>query len=131
MVKITPVFYGETKDGKLVLEKPERYQTYIKSIGNRKVVMVLKTPKKPRSLNQNDYYWAVVVQMIADETGFTPDEAHEAIKWLFLRKQLGNIFTVRSTSILNTIEFENYVEQVRIWAQTELNIKIPLPNEIE
>lgn len=129
MVKITPTFYANVKDGKMTLERPDRFKEYLKAISGI-VMVVLKKPRKPRSINENNYYWAVVVQMISDETGFTPEEAHEAMKWMFLRKQVGNLFTTRSTAILSTIEFEDFVERVRIWAQTDLNLKIPLPNEI-
>lgn len=131
MAKINPQFYGEIKNGEIIWEKPEQRKFYLKNVGNRKIIEIIKTPKKPRSLNENNYYWGVVVQMISDETGFTPEEAHEAVKWLFLRKQVGNIFTVKSTAILNTLEFEEYVENVRRWAQNELNLRIPLPNEID
>ena len=130
MIKITPTFYGQVKDGKLILEKRDRFDEYLKAISGP-VMLVLKRPRKPRTVSQNSYYWGVVIQLISDETGATPEEVHEAMKWQFLRKQVGKIFTVKSTSILNTLDFEAYVEQVRIFAQTELNIKIPLPNEVE
>lgn len=130
MTKITPTFYGAVSDGELKLEKPERYAEYLKAISGP-VMVVLKRPKKPRSLNENNYYWGVVIQMISDYTGMTPEETHEAMKWMFLRKQVGTLFTVKSTAILDTIAFEAFAEQVRTFALTDLNIKIPLPNEID
>lgn len=134
MAKITPTFYGEVKNGNLILEKPERYAEYLRVISGP-VMVVLKRPKKPRTLSENNYYWGVVIQMISDETGATPEEVHQAFKWKFLRKSYTHSLTVfetvRSTALLDTISFENYVEQIRIFAQTDLNIKIPLPNEIE
>lgn len=130
MSKITPTFYANVKDGKMTLERPDRFKEYLKAISGT-VMVVLKRPKKPRSLNENNYYWGVVIQMISDHTGMTPEETHEAMKWMFLRKQIGKLFTVKSTAILDTIAFENFVEQVRVFAQTDLNIKIPLPNEVD
>lgn len=130
MPKITPTFYGVVSNGELKLERPERYAEYLKAISGP-VMVVLKRPKKPRSLNENNYYWGVVIELISESTGMTPEETHEAMKWKFLRKQIGSIFTVQSTSILDTISFENYVQQVRTFAGTELNINIPLPNEIQ
>ena len=130
MPKITPTFYGSVKDGQLTFEKPDRWRDYLKAISGT-VMVVLKRPRKPRSINENNYYWGVVIQAISDETGMTPEETHEAMKWQFLRKQVGQIFTVNSTSILDTIAFENYVEQIRVFAASDLNIKIPLPNEVE
>ena len=127
---IVPQFYGTVKDGRLSLDRREMFEEYLKHISGP-VLLVLKRPRKPRSVNENNYYWGVVIQMISDETGMTPEETHEAMKWQFLRKQVGQIFTVKSTRILNTLEFEDFVERVRVFAQTNLNIKIPLPNETE
>lgn len=127
-VKITPTFYGKVENGKLLLEKKDRWIEYLKRISGP-VTLIMKRPTKPRSVRENNYYWGVVIQLISDETGMTPEEAHQAMKWQFLRKQVGNVFTVKSTAILNTLEFEDYVENVRRFAQTDLNIKIPLPNE--
>lgn len=130
MGKITPTFYGQVKDGKLVLDYPDYFKSYIRNLNGR-IMLVLRRPKKPRSLNENNYYWGVIIQMISDETGMTPEETHEALKWKFLRKQVGNIFTVKSTAVLDTVGFEEYLMQCRVFAQTELNINVPLPNEVE
>jgi hypothetical protein len=37
--------------------------------------------------------------------------------------------TVRSTSDLSTIEFEEYCSKIRMWASKELGVYIPSPNE--
>lgn len=131
MAKITPQFYGVIKKGQIIYEKPERRDFYLKNLKEGlQIIEILKPPRKPRSLKENAYYWGVVIQMISDETGFTPEEAHEAMKWLFLKKQIGKIVSVRSTATLNTLEFENYVENIKRFASLELNLYIPNPNEI-
>lgn len=95
----------------------------------------IKKDKEKRSGNQNRYYWGVVIQMISEHTGFFPDEAHELLKQKFLSydkafKSTGEAFTIsRSTTDLDTWEFENYLEQCRIFAAVEIEIVIPLPNE--
>ena len=38
---------------------------------------------------------------------------------------------IRSTKDLNTKGFEEYADQIRIWALTELGIRLLLPNEYE
>lgn len=128
--KITPVFYGQVTKGELILEKPDRYKYYLQNISGP-VMLTLKRPKKPRSNNQNAYYWDIPIQMIADHTGMTPDETHEAMKFLFLKKHVGSIVTVRSSATLNTLEFEEFTENIRRFASSELNIYIPLPNEVD
>jgi hypothetical protein len=43
-------------------------------------------------------------------------------------KKVG-IKKVKSTTDLDTKAFEIYAEQIRIWALTEFNIRLMLPNE--
>lgn len=86
--------------------------------------------KNIRSLNQNRYYWGVIVKMIADETGYMMDEVHQILKGEFLRYERdGKTFT-RSSSALNTLEFEQYGEKCRLFAAENLGLTIPLPHEI-
>ena len=85
--------------------------------------------KQFRSLNENDYYWGVVIEEISDFTGFSPQEVHELLKWKFLRIVKGKLESCRSTTNLSVGEFEDYLSQIRQWASEELNCFIPLPNE--
>lgn len=86
---------------------------------------------KGRSLNQNSYYFGCVVELISETTGMTPSEVHDALKLKFLRVVKGKMETLRSTTELNTQEFEFYLDQVRLFATTELNCVIPLPQNGE
>jgi len=95
----------------------------------------LKKSKPTRSLAQSRYYWGVVLAYLSEETGFTKDEAHQLMQRMFLKyakdvpDKKPQMF-VRSTTSLNTIEMNEYIEQIRTFAVTELGIYIPDPNEI-
>jgi hypothetical protein len=93
----------------------------------------LKENKGKRSLNENAYYWGVVVAIMSDYTGDTPDDMHEILKYKFLKTVLvfggEEIVVPGQTSALTTKEFEEYLDRIRIFALTELDVKIPLPNE--
>lgn len=41
-----------------------------------------------RSGQQNRWYWGVIVQLLADHTGYTADEIHEVLKAKFIPKHL-------------------------------------------
>jgi hypothetical protein len=70
--------------------------------------------------------------MIAEETGHEPDEVHEFLKLQFLKKNLDKLGDVaKSSTELNTLEFEEYAEKCRRWASVFLNLNIPEPNESE
>lgn len=90
----------------------------------------LKVSKKKRSLNQNAYYWGVVLKVLSDHTGFNTDETYQEMAKMFLSYQNGAKTFVKSTTRLTTLEFEQYLEKIRQWAQVEMLVRIPLPNEI-
>lgn len=94
---------------------------------------------KGRSNNQNRYYRGVVVKIISEHTGFTPEEVHELLKYRFLRtyetlstKNGDKEFErTKSTTELTTSAFEIFMSDVRMWASIELGLYIPDPNEAE
>ncbi len=111
---------------------------YLKELGNDYIVEV-KKQRNNRSNMQNNYYWACIVQPLANEIGYFPDEMHDILKVKFASqwesidindKQVG-LQVVNSSARMNTKEFEVYAEQIRIWALTELGIRLMLPNEYQ
>ena len=109
---------------------------YLKELGNDYIVKV-KKQRNNRSNMQNNYYWACIVQPLGDSLGYFPDEMHDTLKVKFATewqsieindRQIG-LQTVNSTARMNTKEFEVYADQIRIWALTELGIRLMLPNE--
>ena len=61
----------------------------------------------------------------------TPDEAHEAMKWKFLRITKKGIETVKSTAddSFTTTDAEYYYDQIRIFFASEFGLILPMPNE--
>ena len=111
---------------------------YLKELGTDYIVKV-KKQRNNRSNMQNNYYWACIVQPLAAELAYFPDELHDALKvkfsseWQSIEindKQIG-LQTVNSTARMNTKEFEIYADQIRIWALSELGVRLMLPNEIK
>ena len=94
------------------------------------------TENKLRSVEQNAYYWGVVIKILAEELGYTgtfeKEELHDELRSMFLVKvgKLGNN-VVESTTRLDTATYERYLAAIRGWALQFQNIKIPLPNEAE
>lgn len=102
---------------------------YVKGKDDFFVIEIQKS-KRIRSLNQNKYYWGVVVKIIANHTGYTSDETHQQLARVFLSYKNGPHLFVHSTTKLNTVDFEAYLEKCRKWAQQDMGCYIPLPNEI-
>ena len=111
---------------------------YLKELGNDYIVDV-KKQRNNRSNMQNNYYWKCIVQTLSEELGYFPDEMHDILKVKFAsewqsidinEKQIG-LQTVNSTARMNTKSFEIYADQIRIWALTELGIRLMMPNEFK
>ncbi len=73
-----------------------------------------------RSSQQNNYYWKIV-NILADDLGYTEQEMHATIK---------NHFNVDSTKTLSTKEFSVFIERLIRWSAVELNIVIPDPKTL-
>ena len=111
---------------------------YLKELGSDYIVKV-KKQRNNRSNMQNNYYWACIVQPLAEELGYFPDQMHDTLKIKFSsewqsieinERQIG-LQTVNSTAKMNSKDFEVYADQIRIWALTELGIRLMLPNEFK
>lgn len=106
----------------------KKLESYCKDSGF--YVLEIKRSKDKRSLNQNKYYWGVIITLFAQHTGYTTNESHQELARLFLGYDHdGKTFT-RSTTELDTKEFEKYAEQCRFFMSENLGINVPLPNEI-
>jgi hypothetical protein len=91
-----------------------------------------------RSQQQNRYYWGVVVEMLSEYTGFTPDEMHEWLKMKFIPKKLavcdgngevdGEFVVGGSTRKMTPTQFEDYMRTIREWAAEKLDVVIPDPD---
>lgn len=81
-----------------------------------------------RTLPQNDLYWGVYIKILSEEFGMYPDELHEEFKKMFNAKdskfnpgeKVGG-----TTTRLSKKEFIKFLDNIRIWAQTEHNIILP------
>ena len=111
---------------------------YLQEIENNYLVDV-KKQRNTRSNMQNSYYWACIVQPLSNELGYFPDEIHDILKLKFssewnsieINDRNVGLQVIKSTSRMDSKAFEIYADQIRIWAITELGIRLMLPNEYE
>jgi hypothetical protein len=134
----TPILIGRVDAaGRVDPDLREQIRAALQSHAGRAVEITIRRWKHTttRSNSQNKYYWGVVLPTIGNHIGYTSDEMHEALKWKFLRKPDSQtwegVATVRSSKELDTLEFEEYLENVRRFAATDLGVTVPLPNEVE
>jgi hypothetical protein len=129
-------------DGTLKIIKRREFDLCISTAPKGRYFLTLEKIYKKRSLNQNAYYFAVVVPLIRGglfDVGYklSIEQTHEYLKEQFLRQEIindqtGEIKIInRSTTELKTVEFNEYFEEIIRWADEYLSIKIPYPNEFE
>lgn len=98
------------------------------------------TKRSKRSLQQNAYYWGVIVAMVHE--GFrnmgndvSLEETHEYLKARFNYKEIvntsvGEVMNVpKSTTELSKEEFGMYIDKIQQFAAEYLNTIIPNPGE--
>jgi len=107
----------------------QRFQIRGRQLIKNGAKVTLVQYKNVRSIGQNAMYWAIL-NCIASETGNSSDDMHEFFKQEFLKARVVKLgLTGRavhpSTKSLDTKEFTDYMDKVKLFANEELGIYIP------
>ena len=130
-------FLANIEDGEMTIEEPEALKKFVAKKSGR-VFVTVQHMKKPRSNNQNKYYWGVVITLISEHTGEDPQDVHAFLGGKFLSQVIeistkgqvtDSVSITTSTTELSTTEFESYMKKSRSWASMFLSVFIPDPNE--
>lgn len=127
-------FLGNIKNGTLTIKNRLTMESEIKKYDDCEAVIRVERLKNNRTKNQNAYYFGVVLDTIANDTGHTQEELHEIFKKMFLPKifkKIGSktVMINGSTTALSTDEFARYIDRI-IAEAGEMGISIP-PAEIQ
>lgn len=122
-------FTAISERGELTFNDPQRLKHFLAmNPGEMYINIGRNKRKKQRSNAENAYYWGIVLKIISDHTGETVEDLHEHFRVRFLMQ--GEKFSrPKSTTGLSVGEFEEYLQKIRMFATTDLNCFIPLPNE--
>ena len=128
---------GHVRAGRLEIRRRKDLRDALGRMRDGEVLITISPKRAARSLQQNRWYWGVIVELLSDHTGYTPDEIHEVLKAKFIPKRLaladGNgeirdeLVIGGSSAKLNKIEFGEFCESVRRWAAEDLGVVIPDP----
>jgi len=132
------VFISKIENGKTTCS--QAIAAALRAFEGKWIAISIKERKRGRSNSQNRFYRGCVVPVIVEllrEYGNDADcdIAHEFLKSSFLppagrkRVKVGKVIVESlSTTWLSTIDFEEYVERIRVFA-AEHNYQINYPNE--
>lgn len=139
MNKIT--VYGTVSDGVLKLSHRKQFNEDLKQFEGLRVELVISRAKKTRTIQQNRYLFGVVYRCALDgfidagHEGVSIEHMHELFKERHLSKgkelilpDTGEIVTVaKSTTELDTIEMNHYIEMIAKDIATWFGIVVPDP----
>lgn len=149
---IYPVWDCEVRQGKVVLKDKAGFDEHLIPLeGKDNLQLTLKRKVKWRSRQEEKFYHAVPVRMIAAEMGITDNEAHQFLKELLLRTEervelddgrVVRYHRTRSTTELGDQDYRDYWKAVIQWASlptkeeglgpdSGLGLYIPDPNEAD
>ena len=127
--------HAHVRPDKLEIIEEQDFKKFLRNRVWEIITLDIEQVRSIRSLQENRYYFWVVIKILSEYFGYTPEEMHEVLKTAFLTKKLRmkhdkrrKLTMIRSTTTLTTLEFEEYLEKVRLFARG-FNVYIPLPNE--
>ena len=136
-------FVGEVDDtGKLDSSVRVQIADYIRTFAGMRIEVKVAKYKPQRSTRANAYLWGVVYELMAKDQEMTPEEVHDAMCERFLpneqrrveffNRMTGECLAVetdaRRSSKLKGDAFFDFVERVRDFARTFLNVYTPDPD---
>lgn len=128
------LFYGRLINGKVLPSNRKVFDQTLAQYEDGPIVIEIKREKKIRTLDQNAYYWGVVLKTISIDTGHNEQELHDILKAYIPKKTIPftkkdgtviNVSVPRSTTELSTAEFSEYIERIRAKFGMEFGIIIP------
>lgn len=127
-------FIGKVEKGRIVVDDPKRWAAYLTALIGKRFELSIRPWRKGRTLRQLAYVWAGVYPYIADGSGHSDEEIHEAMKELHCpRKEVtlrgGEVVMVKSTRLLNDSEMSEYIHNVKMWGM-EHGVTFPEPDQV-
>lgn len=132
-----PVFEGTVNErGNLVLRRPYDFRKHLKRLREKPIEVVVRRRRSQRSLEQNSYWWAVPVPLMAEYMGEDRTSTHYALLGECFgyhhNERLGVMVPNKgSSSALTVEEFSHLIEWCPPWAFHNHGVRIPLPNEVD
>jgi len=137
MSSIIPIIKAEVKKSKILFDayNKEIFDKLMQGFEGKTISISIKKFRNKRTLNQNSYYWGVVLKLIEEYTGDDKLSLSMAFREMFLKREIvksinRKFIIIRGTSKLDTEEFSEYIEKIKYFVLQEYQIKIPEAKEV-
>lgn len=118
-------------EANLAMGDPVAFRAYLRKFVGRDVAVSVRRWQDKRSLDQNAYWWAVPVSMLAGHLGCDRTDLHYSLLGQCFGYHIGPmghaIANRPSSSKLKTGEFSTLIEWVGPWAWHQYQVAIPEP----
>lgn len=115
-------------DGKIVWKSDYQRDLFLKFVqqfADGQYRLEINQIKSKRTDQQNNYYW-LYLNMVSEETGYTPEEVHEWAKGKFLTSGIKEIFgdKVRTKNSTTSLSISGFIEYL-LKIEAETGIMLP------
>jgi hypothetical protein len=109
-----------------------RLDALVSTLSNGEYVLTITKRRERRTLSQNALLW-MWLRCIAEDTGNTTDDLYDVFCSKFLRKRVevnGDVVECcKTSSQLNTGEMTVFLDNIQVYAASELGITLPNPED--
>lgn len=117
------------EQAKFVPEDRARWHATLSRLRDKRVEVTIGRERKIRSLSANRYYWGWIMPILAEYTGYSAQDLHEALKARILGCNETPFGPVpRGTSTLDETQFSDFVMHVKAEA-AQLGCYLPEPED--
>lgn len=128
--------YGEVQKNEIVIFNRSVMKQQLRLLEGKNVEIIIREKFDKRTIQQNKYYWAVVIKKIHlaiyETTGdyHKPEDIHQFLRQRFNSKCVVNSDTgesieiPKSTTDLDIIDFIIYIDKCKMFALEFLNLDI-------
>ena len=110
----------------------ERLDAIIGTLSNGEYVLTITKRRERRTLSQNALLW-MWLRCIAEDTGNTTDDIYSVFCAKFLSKRViingEAVECCKTSSQLNTAEMTAFLDNIQVYAASELGITLPNPED--
>lgn len=136
-MKVDPIFPAViSATGILEISDTQKQaiRRWTRTLKGEPVEVIIRKKRVKRSLDQNAYFHAIPVELMAEEWGVTHDEAYYLLlaEWKGYKDgPLGRMPNCTSGSKLTREDFSALITWVLDYGPSEWNVFIPAPNEAD
>jgi hypothetical protein len=111
---------GEVRDGKFIPDTPQYFKDAVSEHEGKRIEVWIGRETIRRSRRFNSLYFAALVSVFAEYTGYTNEQAHEILKAETIGMEAveyqGKTYMIpRRTRYMNAEEFKDFVSTVELY----------------